>query len=317
MKVDMRSCRPRNCFEPNTNNLTRAGMLDGGTGKRCAAFVVCAAFCATWVLNSQAISQDQTDQPPSQLGTKLVLSSEPQVFEAASAERVKATRTKKQVQLEVPADLSQVQIPRLTAPLRSLEWRGAADFAVMIRPEPDHWILSWKKRPPNSNTLLLNFGDEPRLLSESASVATQPDGSILLPAHKAVTIGEKVRYEPQSFKNTVGYWVGAKDRATWTFTAPTAGSYNVAILQGCGKGQGGSDAVITVSNTAQDKPLARLPFKVEETGHFQNFQWRTLGEIEVPAGTHQLTIQPTKIANKALMDVRNVHLIRLPASAAK
>ena len=97
-----------------------------------------------------------------------------------------------------------------------------------------------------------------------------------------------------------------------TLKVETPGRFNVGILQGCGKGQGGSDAVINIQNST-DQSSTKLDFKVEETGHFQNFKWRTIGEIELSQGQQTLEIRPVKIANKALMDVRAIHLVRLPA----
>ena len=53
-----------------------------------------------------------------------------------------------------------------------------------------------------------------------------------------------------------------------------AGEYEVHILQGCGKGHGGSEVSIGVGKSV-------LTFTVEDTGHFQNFKPRNLGRIEV------------------------------------
>ena len=77
---------------------------------------------------------------------------------------------------------------------------------------------------------------------------------------------------------------------------------------------GGSTAEIALlAGAATDKPVAQIEFEVLETGHFQNFVWRHLGEINVTdAGDYQLRISPKNIKRGALMDVRAVHLIRLP-----
>jgi hypothetical protein len=77
----------------------------------------------------------------------------------------------------------------------------------------------------------------------------------------------------------------------------------VQILQGCGKGQGGSEVAVVVG---EEKVL----FTVEDTGHFQNFKRRTIGTLTLTApGRHTLRIQPVRKAKNAVMDVRQVRLV--------
>ena len=92
------------------------------------------------------------------------------------------------------------------------------------------------------------------------------------------------------------------------------GKFNVAILQGCGSGNGGSTAELKLSlASSPNDSAASLEFEVQETGHFQNFIWRHLGEVNLSeAGEYQLRISPKNLKRAALMDVRAVHLIRLP-----
>lgn len=238
-----------------------------------------------------------------------------EIFAAANSAGVTAVRTEDAIFLEVQADVQgPIQIPRLAAPLRSYGWLGGEQGTIELKPEPTYWIIDWKQRPPQANTIALHFGDRPRMLSEVGLIQSQADGSYYLAAHFAHTSGEKVRYEPQSYKNTVGYWTGKQDAASWRFEVEQAGSFNVAILQGCGSGQGGSIASISLHHDGSAEARSRLEFEVEETGHFQNFHWRHLGQIELDAAVYTLTVKPEMIANKALMDVRAVHLIRLPES---
>jgi len=154
----------------------------------------------------------------------------------------------------------------------------------------------------------------PLLMTECKPIQATGDGSLFLPAHMATTTGDKIRYEPQTIKNTVGYWAGMQNSASWTLNVAKPGKFNVEILQGCGAGNGGSTAEITLQPVASaDKPAAQIEFEVLETGHFQNFLWRHLGEINVAvAGDYKLQISPKNIKRGALMDVRAVHLIRLP-----
>jgi hypothetical protein len=156
-----------------------------------------------------------------------------------------------------------------------------------------------------------------RMLDELQPISAAADGSFWLPAHFAQTHGSKLRYEPQPVKNTVGYWTNAEDYAEWTFQLDRPGRFNVGILQGCGRGQGGSLGLLSVRPEESEEDAATersaIEFEVEETGHFQNFRWRQLGELELPdSGTQKLRVKPIKIRQAALMDIRAIHLIRLP-----
>jgi arylsulfatase A len=128
------------------------------------------------------------------------------------------------------------------------------------------------------------------------------DSTITLPARTADVHGIQLRYEALPHKNTLGFWTRADDWASWEFTVTTPGSFTVEVLQGCGKGQGGSTAELSVA----DQTLA---FKVGDTGHFQNFQPREIGKITLEKpGRYTLTVKPTRKAAAAVMDLRAVTL---------
>jgi hypothetical protein len=128
------------------------------------------------------------------------------------------------------------------------------------------------------------------------------DGGVITCHARDVTIhGMKVQYEPKPEKNTVGFWVNKEDTVSWNFDVAKAGKYEVEILQGCGKGQGGSKVLMTIDNKD-------LEFTVEDTGHFQNFKPRVLGEVELQAGAQTLRVIPVTKAAAAVMDLRQVVL---------
>jgi hypothetical protein len=213
------------------------------------------------------------------------------------------------------ATAGQVSIPRLAASLVSMAWLGQTpDDSLSLKIEQEQWIVQWRKRPEAASVIVLTFDGNPKLMHEVKPVRASGDGGIYLPASQATTSGDKIRYEPQTFKNTVGYWVGKQDFAQWKFEAARPGKYNVGILQGCGGGQGGSRARLSVTDSAPDQEkTAVLEFEVLETGHFQNFQWRHLGSIEIDqVGTQILKLEPMEIKKNALMDVRAIHLVPVP-----
>ena len=84
------------------------------------------------------------------------------------------------------------------------------------------------------------------------------------------------------------------------------GRYTVQLLQGCGKGQGGSALKVVVAGQTLD-------YTVEDTGHFQNFVERPAGTVTVEkAGDHTLELRAAKKAKGAVMDVRQVKLVPAP-----
>ena len=149
----------------------------------------------------------------------------------------------------------------------------------------------------------------PTTHSNYVSVPLRPasDGSLVLPAHEASTHGQNVRYEPPAHKNTLGYWTRRDDWVSWDITLPRTGLYSVEVLQGCGKGSGGSEVEISVGG-------GRLVFTVEDTGHFQKFVRRNLGTVRVAAGRTTLEVRPKTKPGVAVMDLREVVL--KPASLA-
>ncbi|MGC3967558.1 MAG: hypothetical protein QM775_09365 [Pirellulales bacterium] len=86
------------------------------------------------------------------------------------------------------------------------------------------------------------------------------------------------------------------------FTTVKPGKYEVEIWQGCGKGQGGSEATVTIAGQT-------LSFTVEDTGHFQNFVPRTLGTVQLEKpGRYVLELRAVKKAKAAVMDCRQIVL---------
>ncbi|MFK7790287.1 MAG: hypothetical protein AB8C95_12445 [Phycisphaeraceae bacterium] len=241
-------------------------------------------------------------------------------FEAADSEGVTASRDRTTLYLQVDAEVKgPISIPRLAAPLRSMAWEGMeADSGLTLKPKPDTWEISWKARPAEASKLVLSFDAPPLLMSEIKPIEATGDGSFYIPAHLAVTRGEKIRYEPQPSKNTVGFWVDGADFAVWTIHLEKPGRFKVAVLQGCGRGQGGSKASIWFHRWLDQgrvvpEPEMKLDFDVLETGHFQSFQWVHIGEaVLTQPGDTRIEVSPETIKKAALMDIRAIHLIRLP-----
>ena len=131
-------------------------------------------------------------------------------------------------------------LPRIFASLRGGKAVGVeSSTELVVQPETDHWVIRWDSTLVTARNIELLFDTPPQLESETDPIGQLGDGRLNLHAYQAKTTGEKLRFEPQAHKNTVGYWVNAKDFATWSIQVERPGKFNVGILQGCGAGQGG------------------------------------------------------------------------------
>ncbi len=130
---------------------------------------------------------------------------------------------------------------------------------------------------------------------------TPASGDIRLHAKDAIVHAEKMRYEPQSNKNVLGFWTNPKDWAEWKFQVEKAGKYEIEVQQGCGQGSGGAEVDVVLGQQ-------KLSFTVIDTGHFQNMIQRTIGVVDLSAGEHSLAIKPQTKPGVAVMDVRRVVL---------
>ena len=244
------------------------------------------------------------DRPPGVSGT-----AEPLV--GWTAKDIRAWRDGDQLFLTLsqePAD-GFVKIPRLASVVRRIHWLDDPDMALKLQPEPATWIINAarssqiKSSSPSPLVLVLNL-DAPAQVFDN-HIVCEPNAAdlIMLPAKNAITHGETLRFEPQPHKNTVGYWSNEKDFAEWHYGLKAAGQYEIDILQGCGKGHGGSKVSCKTDSGA-------LEFEVQETGHFQNFIWRTVGAVELKATElGSLSLIPIHKSAGAVMDVRAVRIV--------
>jgi hypothetical protein len=203
-----------------------------------------------------------------------------------------------------PAD-GKVAMPRLNNPIGTVYLlNDPAKTPLGFQPNLADWSISRPKTPSTEpQVVVVEVKGKPRVAGEPVVAEPADDGSILLPAHVAVAHGKLLRYEPQPHKNTLGYWADENDWCEWRFKAAKPGAFKVLLLQGCGKGHGGSAVRIAAAGQTLD-------YVVEDTGHFQNFVERPVGTIQIEkAGDVALEIRAVKKAKGAVMDVRQVRLV--------
>jgi hypothetical protein len=199
-----------------------------------------------------------------------------------------------------------VVMPRFNNPIGTVYLlNDPAKTPLGFQPNVGDWSVSRPKTTlAGMDVVVVEMKGKPRPAGEPVVAEAEEDGSITLAAHNVVTHGRLLRYEPQPHKYTVGYWADETDWCEWKFKAAKAGSFKVLLLQGCGKGQGGSEVKIAVAGQTLD-------YTVEDTGHFQNFVERPAGTITVEKpGNFTLEVRAVKKAKGAVMDVRQIKLVR-------
>ncbi len=173
------------------------------------------------------------------------------------------------------------------------EVRNLGDSNVQVKKDLVELLDGWRKETGA------------RMMTPNPNFAPNPqaaDGSILLHARTADVHGLMLRFEALPHKNTLGFWTQVDDWASWEFTVTKPGTFAVEILQGCGKGNGGSAAELSVGEQV-------VKFTVEDTGGFQNFKPRNLGTVKLDKpGRYALELRPKKKAAAAVMDVRSITL---------
>ncbi|WP_298866614.1 hypothetical protein [uncultured Gimesia sp.] len=169
----------------------------------------------------------------------------------------------------------------------------------------EEWEIQLPPKTPSIPTsVIVEFKEHPYLPLKPKVIREDQNQQLILEAKDAIVHGKLLRYEPQPHKNTVGYWANENDWCEWKLNAKTSGVFDVYLLQGCGKGQGGSKVNLSVNDQI-------LKFIVEDTSHFQNFKERHLGMLTInKAGVQSLKLKPQQKAQKAVMDVRQILLVR-------
>lgn len=129
-----------------------------------------------------------------------------------------------------------------------------------------------------------------------------PTGNITMLGKDADVHGAMLRFEPLPHKNTLGFWINPSDWASWDFEVVKPGKFTMEITYGCGNGSGGSEVEFAVG-------AQKLMFKVEQTGGFQAFVKRDIGEMTFDKpGRYTLTVKPKTKPGPAVMDLPQVVL---------
>ncbi len=140
-----------------------------------------------------------------------------------------------------------------------------------------------------------------RVVSGKKAVLKDENAEITLTAASGTAHGKKLRYEPETYKNVMGYWTEVDDWADWDLALPKDGSYEIEVQCGCGSNNGGSVVRLEIGSDS-------LQWTVRDTGHFQNMIIENIGSMRLKAGNYRLAVRPQSKKGAAVMDIRSIVL---------
>lgn len=220
--------------------------------------------------------------------------------------RIVAQKSALELHVKKPPTNRVISFPRLNNRMKSvfLEGRTPEESKLKFKPEITTWEVTLPKDLGEFSGVVIFETLEPIELATKPHVVKQSkNGAVTLASHYVITHGKLLRYEPQPHKNTMGYWANADDWAEWHVGISQPAEFEVEIMQGCGKGQGGSTVEIEIAGS-------KCQFEIEDTGHFQNFKTRKVGTVRVTkTGNFPLKIRTIKKAKVAACDIRQIRLL--------
>jgi hypothetical protein len=144
------------------------------------------------------------------------------------------------------------------------------------------------------------------LFDDVQVVRSQPNGDLLLPAAAAMSVGPRIRYQPE--------W-GAmadftdQDHLYWPVQLDQPGNYSVSVEWSVDKDNAGHPFVLQAGDQ-------QLESTTTSTGSWREFNSFVIGEVSLPAGQQRVVLKPKgTFPQEQLMHVRQVVLKAASESA--
>jgi hypothetical protein len=97
-----------------------------------------------------------------------------------------------------------------------------------------------------------------------------------------------------------------EDPATWSLEVPNAGKYAVWLDWACDESCKGKKFLL-------ESGPNQLTAEVKSTGNWDTYQQAKVGEILLPAGQQRLTFRSARRIFSALIDLKSIKLVPMPA----
>ena len=141
-------------------------------------------------------------------------------------------------------------------------------------------------------------------------ISTDARPVIVLAARAAEIHGSTLRYEAAPQQDVLANWTTGDEWAGWNVEDAPAGDYDVELLYGCAKGEGGSGLAVQIGGET-------IAATVQDTGHPGNLVPHAIGRVKLAGGSLMLTVKPLKKAAAAVMSLRQVTLVPWSEPPAK
>jgi hypothetical protein len=141
-----------------------------------------------------------------------------------------------------------------------------------------------------------------------AIVRADADGTFKLTAAQARIYGPRLIFEIKH--QNLGWWIRPDDRAEWTCGMAVTGKYRVALDYACLQSAAGNEFVLKIAEH-------ELRGKVAATGTWDDYRQIDIGELELPAGSCEVSMQSAGPIHEALLDLRTIVLTPVKLSAKR
>jgi putative membrane-bound dehydrogenase-like protein len=139
-----------------------------------------------------------------------------------------------------------------------------------------------------------------RFPGNEPAVVRPVDDALALLATDAAIFGNEIAFEPQ-FRN-VGMWHGVEDYVKWNVRLDKPGEFDVWLDWSCANDSAGNAYVL-------EGAQPELRGKVAATGGWDRYRQEKIGTVNLGIGAHRLTLRPDGKLQRALMDLRGLHLV--------
>ena len=134
-----------------------------------------------------------------------------------------------------------------------------------------------------SSTVVLTIAGAPDV-EQTVMIKQDKNGAVKFAAYDANIHGKNLKYESGHGHDNLGFWTDPSDYADWQFEITTPGKFNVTAQVAS---TGSANLEISVAGKT-------LTVKFPNTGDYTKFQKIEIGQVELPAGKHTLTVKPVK-----------------------
>jgi alpha-L-fucosidase len=174
--------------------------------------------------------------------------------------------------------------------------------ALPVEAVPEGVAIKLPTTAPDAmdSVVALEIEGKPEVIAQALTQGA--NGVVTLTATDASLHGESCQFQVSNGKENIGSWTNQNDWVSWDVQINTPGKFNVEVSFACDTGSVGSEYEVLVGDQ-------KLSGKVENTGGWEKFVTRKLGELSVAeAGRYTVSLKPTSKPHDAVMNLESITL---------